>query len=474
MILQPEFVAAPSVKVMINIGALLDIPTGTYMTGMHGESILNGGLGNLTGVVGMGNNFKSTVMHYQMLTAMSRMKDSTANTYDTEINIHESHLKQFISRAEAFKGEDVLDTGRWVITDKTIYYANEWYQILKDFLKNKKKNSAKILRDTPFRDRSGVKYLQILTPTFSEVDSFTEFETEDVAEIQNKNELGDSGGNTIHMRQGLAKMRFLMEVPALFGQTYNYTLMSAHVGKTIVMDTRAPPIKKLQHLKNGDTLKGVTDKFTFIMNNCWHCYNAAPLLNDTTKGPEYPRRSGDDMKGDTDLNVVTIRQLRSKSGPSGMAIELLVSQSEGVLASLTEFHYIKSNERFGLNGSLQNYELDLLPGVKLSRTTVRGKIDENPLLRRALNITSELCQMHDLWHHLPEGLLCTPKELYDDLKAKGFDWEKDLLQTRGYWMLDNDPNDVPFLSTMDLLNVRVGKYFPFWMNEDKTRKAIKK
>lgn len=468
MDLQPAFTSTPTVKPLINIGALLDIPTGTYMEGMHGEYILNGGLGNLTGIVGIGNNFKSTIMHYQMLTAMSRMEGSTANTYDTEINIHEDHLKHFYTRMPEFKGVDILQTGRWIVTDKTVYYANDWYQILKDFLNNKKKNAAKILRDTPFKDRSGVKYMQILTPTFTEVDSFTEFETEDVAKIQNDNELGDSGGNTIHMRQGLAKMRFLMEVPALCGGSFNYTLMSAHVGKTIQMDLRAPPVVKLKHLKNGDQIKGVTDKFTFIMNNCWHCYNATPLINDTTKGPEYPRDSDDTLKQDTDLNTVILRQLRSKSGPSGMAIELIVSQSEGVLPSLSEFHYIKTNDRFGLNGTLQNYELDLLPGIKLSRTTVRSKIDNNPNLQRALNITAELCQMHRLWHHLPEGFLCTPKQLYDDIAALGYDW-KVLLETRGWWALDNN-HAVPFLSTYDLLNMRAGKYHPYWMNEDKTKK----
>jgi uncharacterized protein YtpQ (UPF0354 family) len=48
------------------------------------------------------------------------------------------------------------------------------------------------------------------------------------------------------------------------------------------------PVKKLQHLKNGDKIKGVTDQFFFLMSNCWHAYNASPLLNQSTKGPEYP------------------------------------------------------------------------------------------------------------------------------------------------------------------------------------------
>ena len=60
----------------------------------------------------------------------------------------------------------------------------------------------------------------------------------------------------------------------------------------------------------------------------------------------------------------------------------------------------------------------LLPDVKLSRTTIRSKIDENPQLRRVLNITSEMCQMDQMWHGIDE-LMCTPKELYDDLIKLG-------------------------------------------------------
>ena len=352
--LQPALQQAPSVKVLINIGALFDIPTGTYIKGFHGESILNGGLGNLTGIVGMGNSFKSTLMHFMTLTAVSRMGSNTSiSTYDTEINIHEWHLKKFADRIEELNGEDVIDSGRWSVTDKTVYHADEWYDIMKDFMVDKKKNHAKYTIKTPFMNRDRSKNLEIILPTFTQIDSMSEFVTQDVIKMQDENSLGDSGANTMSMRQGLQKNRFLMEIPALAGGSYNYVLMTAHIGSEFNMDPRNPAPRKLQHLKGGVKLKGVPEKFTFVMNNCWHAYNASPLINDSTKTPEYPRSSEDDLKIDTDLNSVFVRQLRSKSGPSGMAMEIIVSQSEGVLPSLTEFHYIKSRkdkngERFGL------------------------------------------------------------------------------------------------------------------------------
>lgn len=464
MDLRPALEPAPVVKVLINIGALLDIPTGTFLEGRRGEYILNGGLGAITGVVGIGNNFKSTFMHFQFLTAMSRMAGSIGNTYDTEVNIQEWHLLEMINRIEEFKGEDILTTGRWVITDKTIHSGNKWWDAIRDWLELKIKNSAKISVATPFWNRGRKGPLMIVQPTFTELDSFTEFETDDVTAMQDV-ELGDSKGNTIHMRQGLAKLRVLMEAPRLTGGAYNFTMLTAHIGKESTMQSagggREVPIVKLKHLKNGDKIKGTTDKFTFVTHNCWHCYNATPLINDGTKGPEYPRDSDDNLKLDTDLNIVQVRNIRAKSGPTGMSLSILVSQTEGVLPSLTEFHHIKENGRYGIEGTLQSYELCLLPGVKLSRTTVRGKIDSNPTLRRALNITSEMCQMDYMWHHLDEGLQCTPRELYDDIKAMGYDWDI-LLQSRGWWTIEDEKHPIPFLSTMDLMRMRLGLYHPYW------------
>jgi hypothetical protein len=152
-----------------------------------------------------------------------------------------------------------------------------------------------------------------------------------------------------------------------------------------------------------------------------------------------------------------------------MALTLIVSQTEGVLPSLTEFHHIKENGRYGLEGSLQNYALALYPDAKLSRTTVRGKIDSDPLLREALNITSEMCQIGYMWHSFGNEYYITPKDMYEKLTAKGYDW-KVLLNTRGWWTYDNDKQEVPFLSTMDLIRMTFNDdhpdaYKPYWLNK---------
>jgi hypothetical protein len=474
MLLKQSFEQPAPVKVLINIGGLLDIPTGFFVEGSHGEQVLLGGLGAVTAIVGRGNRYKSTIMHYMLLSAMDRLIstiETSAGTYDTEINIHEHALTRFTERFENLLDKDIINDGIWSITDKTQYYGNKWYEVLKEFLKHKEDNRNKLMATTPFMDREKNQNIKLMIPTFSEIDSFSEFETEDVAKMQDENELGESGGNTIHMRQGLAKTRFMMEVPTLFGKVNHFLLMTAHLGETVQVAAGpyAPqPVKKLQYMKAGETIKGVTSKFFFLMNNCWHAINASPLTNQSTKGPEYPKDSKDTEGGD--LNVVTLQQLRGKSGPTGFTLDIIVSQTEGVLPSLSEFHYIKDMDRFGLSGTLQSYSLDLYPDVKLSRTTIRNKIDTDAKLRRALNITSELCQMQQYYRGIRDEL-CTPKELYDSLKSKGYDWDVILSSTRGWWAFEEAKHPLKFLSTMDLINIKNGKYEPYWINE---LKEIKK
>lgn len=465
-LIKQQFQQVPAIKPLINIGCMFDIPNGTFIKGLHGEHILNGGLGMFSGIAGIGNSFKSTILHYQMLSAADKIASVTStsmSTYDTEINIHLERLYNFTKRFDSFKDRNILEDGTWVVSDKTVYLGNEWYEKLKDFMKSKKDNAKQLMVETPFVDRDG-KLLKIIVPTFSEIDSFSEFETASAAKMQEENEIGESGANTLHMKLGAAKTQFLMDIPNRLASSNHYVLTTAQQGKDTSIATGpmpSAPTKKLQHLKNGDKIKGVSDKYFFLSSSLYHAYNATPLLNQSTRGPEYPKDPNDNRMMDMDLNVVSLRQLRSKSGASGNIVEIIISQTEGVLPTLSEFHFIKGMDRFGISGSLQHYALDILPDVKLSRTTVRSKIDNDPKLRRAINITSELAQMHLHMRYL-DDLLCTPLELYEDLKKLGYDWDQ-LLNTRGWWTVNNDKHPVPFLSTYDLLMMRKEKYKPYWL-----------
>lgn len=463
---KPEFQEVEPFKIYYNIGSLLDIPTGSYVKGQKGENVLNGGLGVLTAIAGKGNTFKSTITHYMILSAASKVAESGImpyiNTYDTEMNIQLTRLQEFANKFEVFKGMNIFKEGIWSVTDKTHHLGNEWYKLLKDFLKNEKvKNKKDYILETPFINKEN-KPIYTLFPTFGEIDSISEFETADIEDIQDKNELGESGGNTIHMRLGLAKTRLLMELPTVCNAASHYLIMTAHVGQDIPMQQGpyAVPTKKLQHLKSGEKIKGVTDKFFFLPNIVWQTVSSNLLNNQNTKGPEYPKTQKDIDPGNTDLNIVTIKQLRNKSGPSGITIDLIVSQSEGVLSSLSEFHFIKENGRFGLEGNNVNYNLILYPYTKVSRTTVRETIDNDFLFRRAIKITADLLQMKMFYKNLSIEIPDL-HDLFNKLDKK-YGWKK-LLDTRDYWTFNNYSVGKPFLSTMDILEMYYERYEPYWL-----------
>mgnify|MGYP000905711014 FL=1 len=95
MTLANPFAPAPKIKAMINIGATMDIPTGYWQTGQYGQKILNGGLAPFTGVTSIGNNGKSTFMHWMVLTALSRIACQSytfGSTYDTEYSASEDRI----------------------------------------------------------------------------------------------------------------------------------------------------------------------------------------------------------------------------------------------------------------------------------------------------------------------------------------------------------------------------------------------
>ena len=467
---KPAFTEVDPYKLYYNVGGLMDIPTGKYVKGAKGENILNGGLGLLTAVIGKGNTFKSTISNFMMLSAVSKVASSGTlpyiNTYDTEMNIQLDRLLEFAHRFDSLEGLDLFSMGAWSTTDKTIHLGNEWFKILKDFLIGEKvKNANKYRVDTPFVTKDGAT-VKTIFPSFGMVDSLSEFETEAISEIGNKNQLGDSGANTMFMRAGLDKTRLITELTSLCNSSSHYMVLTGHLGAEIPM-SQGPytnPTKKLQHMKPGEKIKGGAEKLYFLSNTMWETTSASALINQNTKGPEYPRTRTDIDEGSKDLNVVTIRTLRNKTGVSGVAIELVVSQSEGVLDTLSEFRFLKGNDDYGFEGNKVTYNLVIYPEVKLGRTTIRELIDTDPLLRRAIKITADLLQIKQIYHSLKYPVPDI-KDLYTKLEAE-YGWDK-LLRTRDYWTFDNYKHEIPFLSTMDLIEMYHGVYKPYWWKDEK-------
>lgn len=450
-----------------NVGAGMDIPVGRWYYGEKDEALLNGGLPVMSGYVGGGNLFKTTVALFKQLSVMSRVKRSTGSMYETEGNTQPMRIMDLASMIEEFGGEDIIENERYIVTSRVQYTGDEYYDTTKEWLEMKYETAMKdksMRGKLPFLKKGTNELMEAIVPTFGLLDSFTDFVTKDVMKMQDDNKLGESGQNTMFMRQGINKLRLLSEYPPMLHKAAHYYSMTAQVGPIFNLDPYNPEKKKLNNIQGNVKMKGVTDKFSYIMNSILQMYNLEKMMQ-KDKTPRFPRDEYDDREGDTDLNVLHMVELRGKAGPSGIPMKLVVSQKQGVLPSMTEFYNLLTHpDRFGIEGNDQNYYMALCPDVKLSRTKVRRQIDEHRMLRRALTITMEMAQMAWL---MPEfrtmGLMCTPQELFKDLKEKGYDWDLILGNTRGWWTIDNDDHPIKYLSTLDLLRMRKEQYKPYWM-----------
>lgn len=457
-----KFKQTDPVKILYCIGATLDLSTGGYIPGLRGDMILCGGLAPINGITGPGNSFKSALMHFIIMTVLDRYKEAMGIEYDTEGTLT---LQRLIAIAEACAPDLVpllTDMSKFILTDMTQYDGGEFFTVAKELLETRIKGKEKKLL-TPFLDPITKEPITCYAPVIFGIDSYSLFQSKNVQAMQD-NEIGDKSRNMEYMRDGAAKTAMLMELPTLAAKTGTNWIMSAHLGERPQMDPMQPLRKQLAFLKANLKLKNVPEKFMFLTNNLWYMENAGPLL-DENKGPKYPRNSSDSMKGDTDLMVIRIVNLRPKSGPAGIPLHLVVSQRDGILRDETHFYYTKEiNKEWGWGGHPRGFFLQIYPQLTMNRNQVRTYIAADSKFRRALEITSELCQYFNLNPDIDASLLCTAEQLYNDIKAMGYDWDV-LLQTRGHWTFNHYDHPVPPLSTLDLINMRAGIYRPWWYDE---------
>ncbi|QXO10115.1 hypothetical protein pEaSNUABM37_00154 [Erwinia phage pEa_SNUABM_37] len=448
------------IRPLLNIGAGFDIPTGSYRLGKHGESILNGGLAPYTAIVGKGNTFKTAIMMFMMGRVLERYNNSNALHYDTECTFGTDRILSLMSHLEPGTAQSWIDDGRIYLTDDSIAKGNEWFKKTVQDYAGLKQKDRKSMGTLPFVDSNG-NLIPYLYPTVNGADSISEMKFNDLEKNYAKMEIGQGEMQTEAMRVSNAKRMLIEKTQGYANGGGLYVIMSAHLGKELNMDGK-PQEKKTTFMKQGDKISKVPSQILSLPNNAWEISTGTVLINRDTKEWMYPKPGDVETAGNPDLLTLIAKNLRGKNGPSGVPWEFVMSQSEGLLPSLTEFNHIKNCNRYGLGGNDRNYYVELLPDVKLMRTTVRGKIDETPELRRALEITMEMCQMRYLWHTRDPKYNMTPLELREGLEKKGYKWDQ-LLNTRGFWTYEEDNHPLPFLSTMDLLRMYHDEYRPFWM-----------
>ena len=464
----------PLIRPMVNVGCLMDIPTGNLVKGRKGETIVNGGLGIFDGIAGPPNNFKSRIARHMLFTASNRMSasyPSPVHIYDTEDSLlsNPEYLVNELNQYENLK-EEAWSNGMFSVVNKSNMLADEWVkQHLYPLVELKSKAKEAYVDYTSFKERVGSdKPLNYLIPTFLSIDSLTKLEFSNTIDELEK---GNLDNNTLEMRKGLLKSKLVGDMPRLSNKGGLYTVMTAHITKKINIPSGPGmnmPTKSMQYMKVDDKIKGISDDSLYLTTHFWLAHMSKLLMNQGTKEPEFPNKQNDIR---TDLNLVTLTLLRSKSGHSGISIELVISQSEGILEDLTNFYYIKSHGSFGLGGNPRSYYFEWLPDIKLQRTTVRNKLKENPKLQRVAQIMADLLQLYTFKGNMREaifgdllkdGIEKLPQRMLERMNEKKIDLDV-VLNTRNWWTIDNYNKDIiPFLSTPDLLNWLNDKYVPYW------------
>lgn len=467
---------APVVRPRPQIGMGLDIIHGEMARGMKGDIIINGGMPNLAGGTGIGNVGKTALALAIWATISHRYPNSSSRIMDAELTLGQSRIQNAWMHHGAPFGVTLLDwmdyennPERFNFSDRTTISCSEHHNSVRKAVKERVANKKNLV-ETPFRDRDG-KPMMYYPPHIEIVDSYSAYTPDQVEATRDKNEAGDSGRNMEAMSNARIKTQMLSEllVDTAKGGVYYY--MTAHLGEQHALDPYKPPKEKLSALKAGLKMKDVPEKITFYPGIFWWGYSSRPLLDANGK-PFFPDPENDfqNEKKSVDLQEVLLVPLRNKSGTTGDFRSLIMSQTRGIIPSLTDFWNCMQHNRFGIMGkdgnpnNLIHFYMELYPDCALTRQKVEAKADEDHRLMNAIIHTSMMLDVFKYWSHIPGHWKCTPAELYRDLKEKGYDWNE-LLDCRTYWTYDHYTNPVHGISIIDLLRMRVGEYHPWWMED---------
>ena len=456
----------------LNVG-IIDVITGREQEGLKGESIINGGLNNHIAWTGIANASKTLNLLHFHLTALLRYINSVdGHIYDTENTLEYMRVVDFMKEICRHHGIDFdsvvkpLLVKKMPLIPKSKLSATEWEKLIKAMRDVREKAKKKDKMETPFIDHMGDQ-ITMNIPHLGAMDSWSEFTQDAGVAAQDKAVAGHKDRNMEFITDNRGKFQLMKELQNLLVQSDVYLSSSVHLADNIQLDPNAEKKMKLEVLGRDNKLRGVPTNFYAYPWTIFFIYSSKSLL-DNDRLPLYPEEKVDKtLKRDGELTILDVFTARSKVGQTKINFPLIISQSKGVLPALSQFHYIKDYcDRFGITGNgtetnTQNYHLDLCPDISLSRTTIQRKIEEHPELRRALQHTAYLYQIGRYWKNFDSNLLCTPKELYEDIKKLGYDWGE-LLQCRDWWLPDQYTNPVRYLSIIDLLKMRAGTYTPYW------------
>lgn len=433
----------------LNTGTSFDLATGMFEPGMD-STILNGGLSRITGIVGRPQKYKSAEAISLAVRALVRYKDSELFVHDSEFSI--PNKQRIINLSDMPVDEDRIE-----LWDNSLHDTSTLLQLIRNTAKTKVENKKDFTVESPFLQRKTGKPIPMFIPTIFIIDSISKLGLNKEDDLYDKHLLGDSKLNMVYMQDGNAKTQFMRQLPMLAAKAGIYIIITAHLGNKFELDPFSKSPKDLQYMKGADSVKNAGSQFLFLCSTLLEARNASNLV-DSNKKCMYP----ESFSNDAELNVVDTITCRCKNNASGSVVSPIVSQYQGILSGVSDFHYLKKNNMYGLSGNVRTQTCDLYPNESLTRQNVRKKIRENYELSRAIEILGQLCYIQNNWSAFgleESGLFVKPKEFVDKILANK-DVTSEILNSRGYWTYDKD-DPRKYMSLMDITNL---------INKDKKKK----
>lgn len=415
--------------VSFHTGTLYDLLTGNVIN-TNGRWHVDGGFSNLIhGIGGYTNSYKSTLGASLITRSLDIYPDADAVILDTE-NALIRDLKR-LARFAPSATSNILD--RIYPLSGANYDLASFFTFLRDLCKTKEKHRKDYTIETNIIDPNTGKLGIAWVPTYVFIDSLTELECTEERELLEKEGLDSGKSKTSNMVDGLKKTQ-LIRTLRKYCERYGIILIcAAQIDQTIDMGGMfsSKPKKQLQHMKVGEEFKNCGTALKKLATTIIQAAPAKFLDDKPTKTSYYP----DGVTPWKDVNEVNITTTRCKSQNDGIVIPLVVSQTYGMLRSLTDFHYLR-HENLGVAQSAGRYRIDLYPDTTVTRKTIREEAKKSAEYKRALQLSAELAFVKKYYgaNVVAMDTDISHKDLYTKLKDLGV--YNDILNTRGYWTYD--------------------------------------
>ena len=433
-----------------NTDTLYDLSSGEFKKGIDGKWYLTGGLSqHINSIAGPTGVFKSTIANALFMRTMSIYHDTYGIVFDTEHSLDKDKERAY-SMAEQLRPDNLEDRIKWIGSSE--YTLGNFTELINSICRKREANKKEYIVETPFIDRLTGNALVIWKPFFVFIDSFTELTSsiEDKVLFDEKAKgIDDDNVNTLAMKDANKKTIFLHLMCRLCRKYGIVLLSTGHYGKTMNLNIYDPTPKETIFSKQDWKIKGCGPKYTLLSSTLIKI--SASLLLDSNKEAMYGGSGNVPAK---DLIEVMLFIEKCKMQNAGIMTPLVASQSEGLMIDLTNYHYLRTNDYYGLNGSKQKQQVALLPDVTISRNTVKELAANSYQLSRALEITAQYCYIKNNWNTstLPFDFSLTPQQVYEKLLGnKAKIKMEDILNSRGYWTYL--PHDREYMSLFDILEL---------------------